>query len=322
MGKLIDEMGNRYGRLTVIGRDSSSAAGTRWLARCECGQSRSVLAKLLRNGHTQSCGCIHRELLRERRLQPLPEGIRFGRLVVLQRGNNIGKHSRYLVRCDCGTEKLVGRENLRSGRTQSCGCLHREEVVRRLTKPTPIGVRFGRLTVLGSGPKNGRRGMWYVRCDCGKEKLVCSENVRGGNTQTCGCVQRNGHPVRKETAARTVVLSGYRLGAKKRGLSWELSVEEFVTLTSSDCHYCGRAPFRVQKVSGRKDGGDSPGSSYTYNGIDRVDNAIGYELDNCVPCCTECNRAKMDRSYEEFIEWSNRMHLHLIERPMQSDRNI
>jgi hypothetical protein len=52
-------------------------------------------------------------------------GQRFGRLSVLRRVPCHGA-SRWLVRCDCGTQKTVAGGSLRSGDTQSCGCLHRE----------------------------------------------------------------------------------------------------------------------------------------------------------------------------------------------------
>ena len=38
-----------------------------------------------------------------------------------------------------------------------------------------------------------------------------------------------------------------------------------------------------------------------YNGIDRKDNAIGYEYDNCVTCCGRCNIMKNKWSHDEFI---------------------
>ncbi len=47
----------RYGRLTVIGDDSSR----RVLCRCDCGTVREFLRYNLRNGNTQSCGCLMRE---------------------------------------------------------------------------------------------------------------------------------------------------------------------------------------------------------------------------------------------------------------------
>jgi hypothetical protein len=38
------------------------------------------------------------------------------------------------------------------------------------------------------------------------------------------------------------------------------------------------------------------------NGLDRVDNARGYESGNVVPCCDPCNRMKGTLSREAFLE--------------------
>ena len=50
------------------------------------------------------------------------------------------------------------------------------------------------------------------------------------------------------------------------------------------CWYCGSMPI-------------------PRNGIDRQDNSKGYEIGNCVPCCTKCNLLKSDMSYEDFCLW-------------------
>lgn len=39
-----------------------------------------------------------------------------------------GLHSKVRCRCDCGTERMVLVFSLRSGKSQSCGCLKREQV--------------------------------------------------------------------------------------------------------------------------------------------------------------------------------------------------
>jgi hypothetical protein len=36
-------------------------------------------------------------------------------------------------------------------------------------------------------------------------------------------------------------------------------------------------------------------------GIDRRQNAVGYHLLNCVPCCTSCNLMKRNTSEQAFI---------------------
>jgi len=55
----------------------------------------------------------------------------FGRLTVLEyAGTNKHRAKRYLCECVCGTRKVINGEELRNGRTVSCGCFNREIVSR------------------------------------------------------------------------------------------------------------------------------------------------------------------------------------------------
>ena len=56
---------------------------------------------------------------------------RYGRLVVIAPGPDVPKHRKWHCRCDCGRTSLVFAGALRSGKTRSCGCLHREIVRKR-----------------------------------------------------------------------------------------------------------------------------------------------------------------------------------------------
>jgi hypothetical protein len=51
---------------------------------------------------------------------------RYERWTVLQFPTPLGKHPRVLARCRCGVIRKVGLDDLRSGRSRSCGCLRRE----------------------------------------------------------------------------------------------------------------------------------------------------------------------------------------------------
>ena len=75
--------------------------------------------------------------------------------------------------------------------------------------------------------------------------------------------------------------SQYINGAKRRGYSWELTLEQFVSMYDSNCTYCG------DKITGV--------------GIDRVDNTKGYTIDNCVKSCQKCNQLKMAYEYNDWI---------------------
>lgn len=63
---------------------------------------------------------------------------RIGRLLVLDRCENIGSKSRarsqWLCRCDCGKlTRILGTSLTKRQPTESCGCLHTESISRRLS---------------------------------------------------------------------------------------------------------------------------------------------------------------------------------------------
>lgn len=56
------------------------------------------------------------------------------------------------------------------------------------------GRRFGRLTVLAPADRIGRYTAWLCRCECGRETVVTTRKLRGGNTRSCGCLKPDGIP--------------------------------------------------------------------------------------------------------------------------------
>ncbi len=56
--KLIDLTGQRFGRLTIIKRMENKNGHPWWLCKCDCGNEKCVSGDNLRNGSTQSCGCL------------------------------------------------------------------------------------------------------------------------------------------------------------------------------------------------------------------------------------------------------------------------
>jgi len=55
---------------------------------------------------------------------------KFGRLIVIERVENY----KWLCKCDCGIEKIIRGSSLKSGDTKSCGCLAKEQLIKRSTK--------------------------------------------------------------------------------------------------------------------------------------------------------------------------------------------
>jgi len=66
MGKRIDEVGNVYGRLTVVSETGQDDYGNyQWNCLCSCGQTTEVKGGSLRKGDTKSCGCLQRDISRD-----------------------------------------------------------------------------------------------------------------------------------------------------------------------------------------------------------------------------------------------------------------
>lgn len=68
MGSFIDLTGKRFGKLTVICRDSdkeepSGRKVPMWKCKCDCGNEKVIRGAFLRNGSTKSCGCLGSEYL-------------------------------------------------------------------------------------------------------------------------------------------------------------------------------------------------------------------------------------------------------------------
>lgn len=63
-----DLTGQRFGRLTPLYRNPiEKGVQTNWRCRCDCGNEVDVTQSNLKHGLIQSCGCLHRSLLGEKR---------------------------------------------------------------------------------------------------------------------------------------------------------------------------------------------------------------------------------------------------------------
>lgn len=115
-------VGRRFGHLVVVSKSGKKWRGYAWECACDCGQSKIVAGSQLKNGHTQSCGCLTKKAV-SRATSAQLIGQRFGRLLVLSRdGSSAGGGAQWLCRCDCGATRKAVTGVLTSGRLISCGC--------------------------------------------------------------------------------------------------------------------------------------------------------------------------------------------------------
>lgn len=101
-------------------------------------------------------------------------------------------------------------------------------------------------------------------------------------------------------------ISTYRKAARSRKIEFSVSGDEISAAATSNCSYCGIPP--SERTTKRSDGNIV--HTVFVNGIDRIDNSLGYIKGNITSCCTTCNTAKMAMSVSEFLSWIKRVYTH------------
>lgn len=166
-------------------------------------------------------------------------GVRYGRLVVVDRVENRGGRVFWLCKCDCGNYKETSTSALKSGDTVSCGC-------RRLELNTPddiTGQKSGRLTAVELLDRRSASGdaYWKCLCECGEVTEVRKSDLSNGKITSCGCVGRektskrqkaSGHKLRGKQFGRLTVIEpvGTREGV---GRLWRCKCECGGTITTN-----------------------------------------------------------------------------------------
>ena len=236
----------------------------------------------------------------------------------IRNGKNI-RQEKFLCKCSCGELCEKWRNQLVSNNVKTCGI--RKNHLRNIPTKDISGNRYGRLVILNFSHFERSlkkvRQYWNCRCDCGNEKILCSNSILNGDTKSCGCLLKETFEyfkskecIKKRSlpeneAVINELYSRYQISAKKRNKTFEISKEEFSVLIFKNCEYCGAKPSK-EALKNKKFNGNP-----LINGIDRKDNNEGYTTDNCVACCKICNYAKKDMDLEDFKKWIKDVAKHL-----------
>lgn len=151
------------------------------------------------------------------------------------------------------------------------------------------GQRFGRLTVTSIADKSGVATRFICKCDCGKETVCFSNNLRRGLVSSCGCFRG------EMTAARNTThgLSGtttYEIWSGIIKRCTNPSDRNFKRYGGRGISVCDRW---LKFENFLSDMGERPvGAS-----IDRRDNSGNYCLDNCrwASKVTQANNTRTNR---------------------------
>lgn len=216
-------------------------------------------------------------------------GQRFGKYTAIE----FVSPRRWRCVCDCGRESLLRSRDLRKSLATKC---------RACRKINMIGVQVGDWTVLGEAATvRGSPVKWKCQCKCGATRDIAGAVLRSGRSTKCVKCRHDSRKKPNGESAFHDVYSAYRRQARNRGLEFSITKQQFVELTQSNCHYTGLPPSSIKKT---------PGGVFVYNGIDRIDNAVGYTYENCVPCAGAVNMMKRGMAYHDFINLCNQIAAH------------
>ena len=84
----------------------------------------------------------------------------------------------------------------------------------------------------------------------------------------------------------------YKTRADNKSLPFELTKDEYDIIVNSQCYLCGRKSYEKYK-----------------NGIDRIDNNLGYIMSNVKSCCGSCNFIKKDMELNELFNKMTEIYL-------------
>jgi hypothetical protein len=132
-----------------------------------------------------------------------------------------------------------------------------------------------------------------VRCECGN---IFNSRIDRKLDKCKKCSLQKKKDFITEKNINTLInclFNSYKKNASQRDYSFNIEFNVFKDLIFSNCYYCGVPPFNNIKRGNK---------SISYNGIDRKNNDLGYEFDNCVTSCGKCNIMKNKLSHDDFIE--------------------
>lgn len=190
---LINEIGNKYGSLTVICFARNQEGRAAWLCQCDCGWLKVVRGSDLRKNKITSCGC--RRKSREKRIENLI-GKKYGFLTVIERADEYydfkNKKNVWKCQCECGNTCYKKGAELKSGRISSCGCKTGQLIAKSKIENLNLkGKVFGELTVIELVEINDKF-FHKCQCQCGNIIYTNTNALTSGKRLSCGC-QNNNH---------------------------------------------------------------------------------------------------------------------------------
>lgn len=245
-------------------------------------------------------------------------------------------YTKYLVLCKCGKEFNISGialfNKVYRNEDSNCGCIKRKSNDGKKVIPLEShlnkiirGVKVLKLI------RHDEKGIQYripkfeCLCICGDIFLTQSAHLlkeKYQNSQAnCGCTKNTPREHKRDYNYTTYrrYMGSVKRSAKKRGLEFNLTLEQFIQIVKKPCYYCNKVSlknafksledsiFSKKHTKGKNKLNivnskweDSDKYTVECSGIDRSNNKEGYTLKNSLPCCTRCNIIKHSLNTDDF----------------------
>lgn len=155
MGKIVNIIGKKFGRWSILSLHKIGSHGKEYLCKCDCGNKKVIRGSSLTSRASLSCGCLigkHNKGKLYPRNANSKIGEKFNKLLIIGITHNIKKHGGYLMicKCDCGNETKQFYSDLKNEIVKSCGCYQRE-----------VASITGSMVGLNNGTKNCGKHNWH-----------------------------------------------------------------------------------------------------------------------------------------------------------------
>ena len=131
--KYEDLSGKKYGRLQVLNKEEEKSKEEGYsIYKCQCTcENKTIIyarANSLKNGHTQSCGCLIKSKNSKNNTIDMT-GKLIDNIQVLSRhsSNSDNRHVKWLCKCFCGQIFIADGVYLRQHKIVSCGCVKQSQ---------------------------------------------------------------------------------------------------------------------------------------------------------------------------------------------------
>lgn len=160
-----------------------------------------------------------------------------------------------------------------------------------------VGEKYGRLTVVEFVKLQKHKTYWKCVCDCGLTVIATGNNLRSGNTKSCGCLKRessikNGHKNAKHGESHSNRTRLYTIWCGMRQRCTNPNREAYPLYGGKGVKVCEE----WNEYSNFKEWAMANGYADNLS-IDRIDPSKGYYPDNCRWITPSENTARANKNH-------------------------